>query len=182
MILVIGGSGSGKSEYAERLVCNQAGRMSAPLFYLATMKVYDALDEEKVKRHRNLRAGKGFETVELPVDIRVAADIIKDDNAAVLLECISNLTANEMFTENGQVPAELVAEKITREVLILNKKFANLVVVTDDIFAEPLPSDTSVCAYAEALAKINANLAKEADELHEIVAGIGIRHGAGECI
>lgn len=51
--LVLGGSGSGKSAYAEHLLDGKTNK-----YYIATMQVYDAEGEKKVARHRRLRAEK----------------------------------------------------------------------------------------------------------------------------
>ena len=48
--LIIGGSGSGKSAYAEDYVLAAAADL--PKYYIATMQVYDAEGERKVERHR----------------------------------------------------------------------------------------------------------------------------------
>ena len=61
LILVSGGSASGKSEFAEGLVTASGLETRA---YLATMQVWDAESERRVERHRRMRAGKGFVTVE----------------------------------------------------------------------------------------------------------------------
>ena len=72
--LVIGGSGSGKSEYAENLLEDSPGK-----YYIATMQVYDAEGRKKVARHQRLRAGKGFQTIEQTRDIHKVAEIIVRD-------------------------------------------------------------------------------------------------------
>ena len=48
LTLVIGGSASGKSAFAERL----AVQSGLPRFYVATMRVWDAESERRVARHR----------------------------------------------------------------------------------------------------------------------------------
>ena len=68
MVLVVGGSGSGKSSYAEKMAVSLApARMRK--YYLATMQVFDDEGRKKVDRHRKLRNGKGFFTIEQPVRI-----------------------------------------------------------------------------------------------------------------
>ena len=62
--LVIGGSGSGKSEFAENLLEDSQRK-----YYIATMQVYEEEGRKKVARHRRLRAGKGFQTIEQPRDM-----------------------------------------------------------------------------------------------------------------
>ena len=53
LILVSGGSASGKSEFAEGLVTASGLETRA---YLATMQVWDAESERRVERHRRMRA------------------------------------------------------------------------------------------------------------------------------
>ena len=65
LILVTGGAASGKSEHAERLVCEKAQSR----LYLATMQPFGKSAEARIARHRALRAGKGFATVERTLDL-----------------------------------------------------------------------------------------------------------------
>ena len=57
LILVSGGSGSGKSAFAEDLIT--ASGLETKI-YVATMQAWDAEGEARVARHRAMRAGKGF--------------------------------------------------------------------------------------------------------------------------
>lgn len=61
MILVTGGSGSGKSAFAEDQVVSFG---EAERVYIATMFPFDEESKKRVQRHRNMRSGKGFETIE----------------------------------------------------------------------------------------------------------------------
>ena len=97
MTLVIGGSGSGKSAYAEKISVELGGQSNK--YYLATMKVYDKEIQQKVERHRRMRSKKGFLTIEQPIRIQKALEKMEAGSRIALLECISNLTANEMFAE-----------------------------------------------------------------------------------
>ena len=88
VIYVSGGSGSGKSAYAESLIAqSQYSRRT----YIATMRVWDAEGQQRVERHRAMRLDKGFETLECPVSLE-KADI---PPGAVLLEDLTNLFMNE---------------------------------------------------------------------------------------
>ena len=63
MEVVTGGSGSGKSAYAEQKICGlQQG--TGRLYYIATMYPYGSETERKIEKHRWMRAGKGFRTLE----------------------------------------------------------------------------------------------------------------------
>ncbi|MCR4890941.1 MAG: bifunctional adenosylcobinamide kinase/adenosylcobinamide-phosphate guanylyltransferase, partial [Lachnospiraceae bacterium] len=91
--LVLGGSGSGKSAYAERLAVDLC--RDGKLFYIATM-LRDGRDAEKrIRRHRALREGKGFQTLEQAWDMGELAETVK--GGTLLLEALSDLAANEFF-------------------------------------------------------------------------------------
>ena len=99
--IVYGGSASGKSTYAESLAMSLQG--DGRLLYIATMYPYKwnttELDPEtmqRIKRHRAMRADKGFDTVEC---YRHVEHIVAKRQDVLLLECMSNLLANEMFLE-----------------------------------------------------------------------------------
>ena len=64
LYVVTGGSGSGKSEYAEKIAVQCHEHAEGTLFYLATMRVWDDEGRQRVERHRQMRAAKGFETIE----------------------------------------------------------------------------------------------------------------------
>lgn len=66
MILITGGSGSGKSAYGEKRIL-EAGEMTR--YYIATMEVFGEEGRKKVERHKMLRQGKGFITIESPKDV-----------------------------------------------------------------------------------------------------------------
>lgn len=98
MYLIIGGSGSGKSAYAEELLfsLSDAGKK----YYIATMQVCDEESERRVKKHRKQREGKRFDTIEQPVHVSGALTQMDAGKKSAMLECVSNLVANEMFAKD----------------------------------------------------------------------------------
>jgi adenosylcobinamide kinase/adenosylcobinamide-phosphate guanylyltransferase len=186
--LVIGGSGSGKSAYAEQAVL-AAGCGS--MYYLATMRVLDAEMEKKVARHKEMRAGRGWHTIEQPVDIGQAADVIAGaykapgsakapgwtcgGSSAVLLECLSNLVANEMFRDGQIVPENMVVQNIVSGIRRLMACTDCLVIVSNSVFSDGITYDEGTEAYIRALGRINQETAGMADRVTEVVAGIPVR-------
>lgn len=172
---VYGGSGSGKSEFAENLVLSHA---TDSRFYLATMQVYGEEGKERVLRHKKLREGKGFVTIEQTCDIQNAVSEInlnKADSSIVLLECISNLVANEMFKIDGIVEKNIVVEKIKNDLNIFISKIKYIVIVSNNIFDDGIEYDSDTKNYMEALGILNEYLVKISDEAFEVVAGIPIK-------
>lgn len=187
--LVTGGSGSGKSAYAESLLSSCEGIK----YYIATMQIYDAEGEKKVERHRKLRAGKRFLTIESPMNVgkiefACAGEVEQaqyrqeaerkvqgsSEKKSALLECMSNLTANEMFTKDGMKSEEEIVEKIVSEMQTLSQKLDNLVIVTNNVFEDGVIYDAGTMEYLKALGRINAALARLADRVAEVVVGIPV--------
>ena len=97
--LVYGGAASGKSRYAEDLLC--ALSCEGPRIYLATMEAMDEESRARVRRHRALRRNKGFSTLECPRDL---GGLTIPVGSSVLLEDLGNLWANELFSPSGFDP------------------------------------------------------------------------------
>lgn len=172
--VITGGSGSGKSAFAEDYLL-RIGELCQK-YYIATMQIYDEEGQKKVERHRTMRAGKGFCTIEQPVQIECAAEKLQKPSGSnvALLECMSNLTANEMFTPEGILQEAAVTEKIIAGVAQLNAKLTHLVIVTNNVFEDGITYDDTTMEYIRAMGTINAKLAAMADEVIEVVVGISI--------
>lgn len=202
--LITGGSGSGKSAYAEKYICHASNEKGCKeKYYIATMQVFDDEGQRKIDRHRRLRAGKGFITIEQPLDIQNAVSKLQSESSlktgrSALLECMSNLVANEMFSPvdaSGIQAAEAekealddpenmkdyetaqisrVSRKVLKEVSILSENVAELVIVTNNVFEDGVSYDQSTMNYIKAMGIVNRGLAAMAERVVEVVAGIPV--------
>lgn len=166
MILVSGGSGSGKSEVAENLAVKIS--QGGGLVYLATMQPFGKESLKRIERHKALRHGKGFSTMEVYRDVHSVA---LDGNTTVLLECLSNLLANESFSDT---PCQNVTEKVLQGIKHLKATTKNLVVVSNEVFSDGYNYEPSTMEYIRNLGKINCELAKLSDVVIECVCGNAI--------
>lgn len=162
--VVTGGSGSGKSEYAEKLAVKHGGR----LIYIATMQPFGSEAKERICRHREMRGGRGFETIEAYTAAQCTAAEVTPDSV-VLLECVSNLVANEMFSVGGD-HVRSVKECLT----VLSERCSQLIAVTNEIFSDGLMYDDETVRYIKAMAEINRFLFSAADSVTEVVYSIPI--------
>lgn len=186
--LVLGGSGSGKSAYAEHLLDGKTNK-----YYIATMQVYDAEGEKKVARHRKLRAGKGFVTIEQPRDLeKISLAYVfqktkgkigerdfrqgrsEENRICALLECMSNLVANEMFSGEEMVPEDEVVRHVLQGVRTLAAKVDELVIVSNNVFEDGIAYEEATQTYIRALGRINTGVAAIADTVTEVVVGIPV--------
>ena len=157
MMLIYGPNGSGKSRYAEGLATRFDGRRS----YIATMVSQNEENERRIEKHRRQRAGLGFRTLEIPYKVDEAS---VDAEELVLLEDLSNLLANRMFTAGG------TEEETLEEVLALRRRCRHLLVVSiGDLHEEEYDGETA--AYIRSLNRLNARLAEAADTVVELQDG-----------
>lgn len=173
--LITGGSASGKSMYGERLVTErEPGRR----IYVATMIPWDKECEERIARHRQMRREKRFETIECYRNLQKLSVSPNEESSTILLECLSNLTANEMYREDREleeISGEAVAEHILFGLRYLQKQASNLIIITNEVFSDGEIYPTETMEYQKALGLLNQKLAAWADEVVEVVYGIPLR-------
>ena len=166
--VVTGGSGSGKSAFAEQCILDCQGNNR---IYIATMYPFDEESHRRIARHRAMRAEKKFTTIERYTDLE---HLTIPQGADVLLECMSNLAANEMFDTEEPAGSEQVAEKIVTQIGVLAQETEELVIVTNNVFEDGIVYDTSTMEYLRALGSINVRLAERSDVVVEVIAGIPV--------
>ena len=173
--LITGGSGSGKSEYAEQKLMEYAShsKRNEKRYYIATMMPFGKETEEKIARHRRLRAGKGFETIECYTNLKEAAEVLqKKEPGSILLECMSNLAANEMYDSSGA--GEKAEEAILAGIQKLLTVCDNLIVVTNEVFSDSMTDNPEMEKYLKLLGNINLRMGEMADLVTEVVYGIPV--------
>lgn len=158
--LVIGGSASGKSEYAEQQVMALPGRR----WYLATMEPWDDECVARIAKHQAARAQREFTTVECYRNLPALA---LPPGGNVLLECLSNLTANERYGPEAGGVARVLAG-----IEHLLETCTHLTVVTNEVFSGGAAYAGDTLAYLKDLAWLNRVLAQRADRVMELVCGL----------
>ncbi len=158
--LVIGGSASGKSEYAERQVAALPGRR----WYIATMEPWDDECLARIAKHQAARAQRDFTTVECYRNLPALA-LPPEGN--VLLECLGNLVANELYG-----PEAGGAARVLSGIDHLLKTCTHLTVVTNEVFSGGTEYEGDTLRYLKDLAWVNRVLARKADKVVELVCGL----------
>lgn len=178
LFLITGASGSGKSEYAENLVCRLAEQdKGLEKKYVATMEQESDEAQKRIARHRALRAGKGFTTIEAPLGFwdkspEAETKLASCSGSVILLECMSNLLANLMFSAG--MDGEAAEEEAVLQMMRLREKCRHLVIVTNEIFSDGALYEGEMKEYVRSLAGVNRRLAHLADGFCEIVYTIPV--------
>lgn len=178
MIYIFGASGSGKSKFAEEEVLKLEKEIGFDIekIYLATMKIYSLEDEEKVKKHKAQRKGKGFRTIEAYKNI---GDIKINKKTIVLLECMANLVANNKFVGDASIEDNgLLLKKLWQDICKLDAKCTELVIVGNDIYndseEEKENFSKETLSYIELMHSLHLRLIKKAKKVKELVFGLEI--------
>lgn len=206
--LVTGASASGKSEYAESVAvklyneCRNEIEIDCisqkdrdighgGLYYIATMKPFGEEAKKRILRHQRLRAGKGFDTIECYTH---PEKLSADNGDVFLIECMSNLLANEIYDETGSLRniagdeeyTDRLRTSVAAPVLSLARNAAAVVIVTNDVFADGRHFDGDEAGteqYCRMLGELNVMLAEEADVVVEVVCGMtNIIKGTLDCV
>lgn len=193
MIVVTGGSASGKSAFAERLAmeCTDGEKL-----YIATMKPLDAESRSRIVKHRAMRARKNFHTVEcygLSLWDVCLSEMKKQEQSAGrkcqdsgnrmtgLFECMSNYAANCLFGERTARDfaaaghdgwEKRLADLMVSELVELNRRLGTLIIVSNEIFSDGERYEESTMAYLRVLGECNQRLAEMANQVYEVVCGI----------
>ncbi|WP_432449403.1 bifunctional adenosylcobinamide kinase/adenosylcobinamide-phosphate guanylyltransferase [Aliiroseovarius marinus] len=160
MTLVLGGAASGKSDYAERLVC--AARR--PMVYIATAMAHDDEMSDKISRHQ-VRRGSGWRTVEAPTDVVSALAGVSAEEV-VLLDCATMWLSNHMFSDMDVEAAERLL------INAISDCPAPVVVVSNEVGAGIVPENALARRFRQAQGELNQRLAARSDLVLTVMAGL----------
>lgn len=164
IITITGGSASGKSALAEKIL----QRMPGIRYYAATMhRAFDDETTERINRHVKMREGKGFITVEQETGLD---KIVVGKESSVMVECMSNLLANEMYLNKRPDAASCILEQIR----ILAGMCRNLIIVTNEIASDGMEYDKFSMQFIENMEEINEGLGQMSDYVMEAVYSIPV--------
>ncbi len=184
LYLFYGGQNSGKSRLAEDFAValrNQATANSdveIPLVYLSTMMPFGKEGASIAERRESHSSEKGFVTIEQYTDI---ANVDVPKNSVILLECVGNLLANEMYAvvvnkeaTNHKIVTPDPVKVVMDGILAIEEKCCDLIVVSADVSDGCEDMSNSIEMYIQHLQKTNEELNKKAKEAFFVVAGIAI--------
>jgi len=173
IILVTGGSRSGKSSWA----LARAEEIPGPRLYLATCPVIDAEMDERIRKHREERQGKRWETIEETIDL---AGVIRrhGDGRTILVDCLTLWINNLMFEREKQGGA-LTEEDITeqcRDVATACRNISGTVFfVTNEVGMGIVPDNETARRFRDVAGRCNQQMAGTADRVMLLVSGIPLQ-------
>ncbi len=172
VVLITGGARSGKSEYAQKM----AERVSGRRMFIATCEVSDKELQERITRHKEAREGKGWQTIEEPVDLRRALDQAHEYEV-ILVDCLT-LWINNLMSQATDKATSLTEEDICDLCLDVlggaRTAVGTVIFVTNEVGMGIVPDNELARRYRDLLGRCNQVFASKADEVVLMVSGIPV--------
>src|SRR5215216_108083 len=169
--LILGGARSGKSSYAQNLA-EESGKS---VTFLATAQ---ALDEEMTTRIQKHQAERPANWVTLEIPCEIASHVSQVESEVVILDCITLLISNLLmqFVKDDRVeeaPFMIAVQKEIDELIItLHDREQAWLIVSNEVGLGLVPPYQMGRVYRDAIGWANQQLAREADKVLLMVAGI----------
>jgi len=171
LTLILGGARSGKSSYSQSLAV-EAGKS---VTFLATAQALDEEMSARIQKHRAERS-VDWETLEIPVGIASHAQQIRSD--VVILDCVTLLVSNLLmqFVKDDLVDERPFMQAVQKEMdellLAIREQEQSWIIVSNEVGFGLVPPYQTGRAYRDGLGWANQRLAREADKVIFMVAGI----------
>lgn len=177
-ILLTGGARSGKSTYAEEM----ARRYGGSVLFVATAEAGDEEMRRRIEKHKKSRPA-GWDTIEVTrgVGRRIKENI--GGASVVIVDCITLLVNNILCQCIDRVGEQFDVKAVEREVITeteeligcMKNSAANFIVVTNEVGTGIIPDNPMARLYRDLLGRANQMLARHADQVHLMVAGLPLR-------
>ena len=174
LTLILGGARSGKSSHAQTL----AEETGKPVTFLATAQALDEEMSARIQKHQAERPA-GWQTMEIPCDIASHSGQIRSD--VVILDCITLLVSNLLmqFVKEDRVDESPFMQAVQKEIegLIetIHSQEREWFIISNEVGLGLVPPYPMGRVYRDALGWANQRLAREADHVLFLVAGIPMK-------
>jgi adenosylcobinamide kinase / adenosylcobinamide-phosphate guanylyltransferase len=167
--LVIGGARSGKSRFAQSL-----GATAERVVYVATARVEDAEMAARIAQHRQTRPAH-WTTIEEPLEISTAIERHSTGCDFLLLDCLTLWLSNFCWEhrEIGDGGVQDAAFKELRRVAAASAA-SHVVLVTNEVGCGLVPESPVGRSFRDLQGWVNQEVARSADWVYHVVAGIPI--------
>ena len=168
IILLLGGARSGKSTFAQELAKNLGNKV----LFVATAEPFDEEMQTRIENHKKSRPNS-WRTLEIPLNIAKELKANITEAEVVLIDCLTIWVSNLMGTGANNIQAEKCVLADINELITLTKAIdTNLIIVSNEVGMGLVPEYELGRIYRDLLGKANQLIAKHANEVYFLVAGI----------
>jgi adenosylcobinamide kinase/adenosylcobinamide-phosphate guanylyltransferase len=172
MILVTGGTRSGKSSLAERLALEQGGRV----LYVATAEPGDDEMRLRIERHQASRP-PDWGTLNAPRDAITALRAVEGQWDTILFDCLTLYATNLLLEREAESPdpESVLAEDLNNLADYLVERWPRSIVVTNEVGSGIVPIHRLSRLFRDLQGRANQLFAARADEVYFCVSGIPLK-------
>ncbi len=169
--LILGGARSGKSSYAQSL----AETTGKSVTFIATAQALDEEMSARIQKHRRERR-VDWQTLETPLG--VARHVREIESDVVILDCATLLVNNLMmqFVKDDLVDEtpfmQAVQDEIDELIKSIHERNQDWMIISNEVGLGLVPPYQMGRVYRDGLGWANQRLAREADKVIFMVAGI----------
>ncbi len=161
--LILGGTRSGKSSFAQRLTEENGG----DLIYLATAEAFDAEMTDRITRHREDR-GPNWQTVEENIDITNVILEKSSPGTTILVDCLTIWLSNLMLAEVD------IESELNKLMGILKDVQGPVIFVSNEVGSGVVPQSPLGRRFRDEAGWMNQRVAANVEEVALITAGLPI--------
>ena len=170
-IFIIGGARSGKSRFAQEL----AEKLGNKVLFIATGEPLDEEMRARIDEHKKARP-KSWRTLELPTNIGRQLEVEIGDAEVVIIDCLTLLVSNRLGEELNYLKAEKrVLAEINKLIAGMDKLNASFIIISNEVGTGLVPETRLGRIYRDILGKANQLIARHANEVYFMLAGIPVK-------
>lgn len=165
--LVLGGTRSGKSRYAEQ----QAIQSNKKVIYIATAEARDAEMKVRIDLHQQARP-KHWETVEEPIQLAMVIEQYDQQNTCLLVDCLTLWLSNILFDKTGGIQLSVFKNQTDALFNALSNFSGQIILVSNELGLGVIAMDKMTRRFVDEAGLLHQKVAALSDRVVLVTAGL----------
>jgi adenosylcobinamide kinase/adenosylcobinamide-phosphate guanylyltransferase len=170
LILVTGGSRSGKSGYA----LERGEQCVQPRIFVATAQAFDEEMTRRIEAHKRARPA-GWDLAEEPFEVAAALEAGLERHRTVVVDCVTLWMSNLLLRDDGFGETEAARRAAELAAAAAGAPGSTIIVVTNEVGSGVVPDNALGRRFRDCAGRANQVIARAADEVWLLVSGIAVR-------
>lgn len=165
--LILGGSRSGKSSYAEQ----QASASGKPVIYIATAQANDSQMQARIVCHQHARP-QHWKTIEEPLQLAKIIHNQHQKNTCLLVDCLTLWLNNILFNQQGELQEKTFEDETQSLYAVLPQVSGRLILVTNEVGLGGVASNPMARRFTDEAGLLHQKIATLSDRVVLVTAGL----------
>ncbi|MBN2656496.1 MAG: bifunctional adenosylcobinamide kinase/adenosylcobinamide-phosphate guanylyltransferase [Spirochaetales bacterium] len=178
IVLVLGGTKTGKTSFAENRAKAYSEKNRTPVFYIATARPFDSEMVDRIARHRAKRPAH-WETLEEPVNVAAALKPLAGGKNTVILDCLTLLMTNLIFDRGEDCSRsdaeEAVFEELDRIIEVFGTCENELIIISNQVENGLVSEHQWARMFQDIAGSAHQKLAAAAEKVYMMNAGLPLQ-------